>query len=139
MTPVRLSRLTAAAVVCIAGCSAPNRDLNVPDHVTRIEITGRSMDVLRRIDQPAKIAAILEFVRDHRSGWNTPLAGVPVGRLSAVFYNGKMCLGHFSVGPRFFETDLAGDFRSINASDSETTTFLSLVDMEGTSLNDPKT
>jgi hypothetical protein len=139
MTLVGLSRLTTAAVVCIAGCSAPARELSVPDHVTHVEITGRSMDVLRRIDEPTKIAAILDFVRDHRSGWNTPLAGVPVGRLSAVFYNGKTCLGHFSVGPRFFETDLAGDFRSINASDSETATFLSLVDMAGTPLNDPKT
>jgi hypothetical protein len=132
------ARFTCAALwlICVSASSASTRTLTLPSPITGVEVSGRSMDVFRRIDSPAKIAQIMRFVGERRSGWETPWAGVPVPRFQAVLYHGKTCMGHFGVGPRFFETDLAGDFRSRPATDSETEAFLNLIDMRGTRLND---
>jgi hypothetical protein len=70
--------------------------------VTRVDITDNSAKVFRRIETPAEVQRIVQFADDHKSGWHTPWAGVPVPSLHAAFYDGDRYVGHFGVGGGFF-------------------------------------
>jgi hypothetical protein len=134
MTPIGFSRLLVIAFV-FTGNYVYAATLTLPSRVTRVDVTDNNMHVIKRIDSQREISAIVAFVAQRRSGWIQPLAGVPVARLYADFYEGDRLVGHFGVGPGFFETSLAGDhFRSRGAAESETQAFLSLIGMERTEL-----
>jgi hypothetical protein len=125
--------ISALALIFAAGCER-GKSLTPPANVTLIKITGPNMRFILRIDNESKIAAIVKFVSEHRSGWTQPMAGVPVASYYAYFYNGDKVLGHFAVGGGFFETDLAGDFLSREATKSETDAFLALIGLQGARL-----
>jgi hypothetical protein len=134
MTLANASRFLLLAFVCSAACETAST-LTAPSGVTRVDVTGTNMRLVKRIDSPSDISAIVAFVSQNRDGWTQPMAGVPVARLYAYFYDGDRIAGHFGVGPGFFETDLAGDhFRSKDATKSECDTFLALIGMRGTQL-----
>ena len=118
-------------LVFAAGCER-GKSLTPPTNITRVNITGPNMRFILPIDTESKIAAIVKFVSEHRSGWTRPMAGVPVASYYAYFYDGDTVLGHFSVGQGFFETDLTGDsFRTREATTSETDAFLALIGLQG--------
>jgi hypothetical protein len=115
-----------------AGACEHAHTLRPPAHITHIDVMRRSIQLVKRIESQHDISAIVAFVSEHSSGWTEPLAGVPVAQIYAYFYDGDQVRGHFGVGPGFFESDLAGDFRSIGATRSETDRFLALLGMQGT-------
>jgi hypothetical protein len=125
--------VSALALIFAAGCER-GKSLTPPTNVTLIKITGPNKRFIMRVDNESKIAAIVKFVSEHQSGWTQPMAGVPVASYYAYFYNGDKVLGQFAVGGGFFETDLAGDFRSREATKSETDAFLALIGLQGVRL-----
>jgi hypothetical protein len=132
MTLGAASRLLVIIFIFASGCDRA-ATLTPPAHVTRVDVTDNNTHLIKRIDSQRKIDAIVKFVSQHRSGWTRPLTGVPVGQLYANFYNEDKFLGHFGIGPGFFETSLAGDlFRSRRASEPETHAFIVLLDVKDT-------
>src|SRR5439155_19396903 len=120
MIPIGVSRLLVIAFI-FAGDYGHAATLTPPSRVTRFDIIDNNRHVIKRIDSQREINALVAFVAQRRSGWIQPLAGVPVARLYADFYDGDELVGHFGVGPGFFETSLAGDqFRSRDAAKPET-------------------
>jgi|GEM_PF-3594987 hypothetical protein len=123
----------ALAIVFAAGCER-GKPLTPPANVTLIKITGPNMRFILRIDNESKIAAVVKFVSEHRPGWTRPMAAMPVATYYAYFYNGDKVLGQFAVGGGFFETDLAGDLLTKDATKSETDAFLALIGLQGARL-----
>jgi hypothetical protein len=123
--------MSALALIFAAGCER-GKSLTPPTNVTRINITGPNMRFILRVDNESKIAAIVKFVSEHRSGWTRPMASVPVAPYYAYFYDGDKVLGQFAVGEGFFETDLAGGSPlTREATKSETDAFLALIGLQG--------
>lgn len=105
--------------------------LTPPTSITRIDVIGSGEQVLKRIESSGDIQRISTFVAEHRAGWTQPWAGVPVPQIRVYFYDGDRYVGRFGAGPRFFESDLAGDlFCSLDAPDSEVHIFLALIGMQ---------
>src|SRR5690348_7480251 len=125
--------ISALALIFAAGCER-GKSLTPPTDVTLIKVTGPNKRFILRVDDQNKIAAIVKFVSEHRSGWTRPMAAVPVAPYYAYFCNGDKELGHFAAGAGFFETDLAGDFLTREAAKSETDAFLALIGLQGVRL-----
>jgi hypothetical protein len=109
----------------LGGCES---SVTVPPigNVTRIEIRDNSNVLISEINDKKQIHAIAEFADAHRSGWETPWAGVPVPAIVADLYDGKSFKGNIGVGPNFLETQRQGGFWSQRASRAEIKQFLDL-------------
>jgi hypothetical protein len=124
--------MRAAFAFCfvLAGCVTTERTLPALPSITRIDVTGTDMHVLRSISDYAAIAQVKEFVQEHRSGWRAPFPDTPVPRLHAYFYEGKELVVNLGVGPGFFETQYStGLWLSRSASQADETRFLQLIHM----------
>ena len=78
----------------------------------RIVVTIQSEAVGEPITDGAKIQALRVFVLSHSDGWSVPLAGPPIARLSARFYQGDRFLGDFGAGEGFAAAQGCGYFQT---------------------------
>ena len=132
-----MSRSTAfvclmSAALLFGGCRlvAPLASYPPLGAVARIEVKTGSIDgPMRVIDDPAEVARVVAFVDERRGGWggSADWVGVPVPQVSADFYSGSEFLGHFGVGPGFFECHRKGSFASQSCTESEERHFLELL------------
>lgn len=101
--------------------------------VTRIEVMDDGNRKLRVILALDHLQRVVEFVDGQREGWGrtNDWAGVPIPYLKAEFYNGTNFIGHFGVGPGFFECHRNGDFLSKGASEADCKRFLDLIGLPG--------
>lgn len=84
---------------------------------------------LGEISNAARIESIRRFINTRRSGWQVPLAGVPVPTLIANLYAGEQFIGHFGAGANFFECQREGGFYSRTANADELREFRKLVEV----------
>jgi len=140
-----MARLKRILIRCAVGCGGlilladtglaialqflPTRSYRPFVSATRIEVRGLRGGPTTHINDPARVHAITEFVNRFPDGWggSSGLLGVPVPALAADFYKKDEFLGHFGVGPDFFETQRDGSFDSRRANDADIRTFRQLV------------
>lgn len=120
-----LLTVTSSVVLFISGCGDnPCDHMNFEEfrNANRIEITDSLSNVLRKIQEPKEINALVEFAISHKSGWGTPWAGTPIASINANFYQGDNFLGDFGLGSNFLAAQGCGYFqsRSINYKDRAT-------------------
>lgn len=115
----------------LTSCSGPTRSFPSVGRLTRIEITDNHDRTIKIIEDERRIGKVIAFIDEHRTGWGTPLAGVPIPTTIANLYDGEEFRGHFGVGPDFFETQREGDFVSKPASEGERREFLDLIGVRG--------
>ena len=114
--------------VALAGSCAAAGDNPIPElsGITHIEVW-RGRQLVARISEPGRVAAIVAFANRLRSGWGKPWAGVPVGDARAVFYREQEVRGSLGVGVDFFETQRIGDFFARRAEPGEAVEFRKLL------------
>jgi len=118
-----------AALILFCGCGG----VSFPElkGVTRVEVRTNHDELIKEISDPAQLRRLAAFVNSRRSGWETPLRGVPVPRHVVNFYEGEQFAGHFGCGDSFFETqrDSRGFF-SRDATPEEVEEFRQLVGVD---------
>jgi len=128
MTVPNSAVCVALIVTCtsLAACGRSHTTAQLPK-VTRVEITDRNTQVLKRVENAAEISRIVSFVDQHRKGWMVPSGDIPIPRVHADFYDGPTFVAGFGVGRGFFETHRNGVFLSKTASESDQKKFLELI------------
>ena len=128
MTVPNSAVCVALMVACtsFAACGRSHTTAQLPK-VTRVEITDRNTQVLKRVENAAEISRIVSFVDQHRKGWMVPSGDIPIPRVHADFYDGPTFVAGFGVGRGFFETHRNGVFLSKTASESDQKKFLELI------------
>jgi hypothetical protein len=98
--------------------------------ITRAEVRTSHDKLIKEISDPEQIRELVAFVNDRRTGWGTPLAGVPVPRHVINFYEGSEFKGHFGWGEDFFGTHRDGGFFSREATPEEVAEFQRIVGLD---------
>jgi hypothetical protein len=80
------------------------------DETDTIVVTTNLNIPLQTVDDPETIEAVLDFVREHKTGWTVPAEGVPIARLRLNFYAGDRPLGNVGVGHGFLTALQFGSF-----------------------------
>jgi hypothetical protein len=82
--------------------------------ITRAEVRSRTAG-LGSITDSARIAALVTFVNQQRSGWSAPALGVPVGQVGVTLYREERVVESIFCGPGFLELRRGGQFYSKSA------------------------
>ncbi len=82
-----------------------------------ILVTNNLNQKIKAIDDPQTIQTVLDFVKEHHSGWTVPFEGVPVARLRLNFLAADVPLGNVGVDETFLTAHQLGTFWS-KASDA---------------------
>ena len=124
--------LSVASLASTAACQSSVPVPPFPDFgpAARVVVTGRgggdTLAVLSAPADSARIAALVRFANVRNSGWARPWYGVPVPRVTVLFF-GTEFQGSFGAGPNFFETQRSGDFASRAATPTEISEFTRLL------------
>jgi hypothetical protein len=136
--PKLLRPVSAIIVAALAGCSSPPNDFPPWNRVTRVEIIKTSSpkpDILKEIKDPDQVARIVAFANANRTGYREPWFGEPIPPIDVAFFDRRRYVGHFGVGPSFFEIHRGMiTFMSRPASAEEVHEILKLIDVDETAL-----
>ena len=116
--------LVALTLSVTSACSG--RSFPAVEGTTRVEVR-TNHDSLGTITHRERIAAILSFVNEHRTDWEQPWAGVPIGKLGVTLFRDREVQGSFTVVDGFFESQREGDFFSRDAQPEVIARFRSLL------------
>jgi hypothetical protein len=99
----------------VSGCvntECKNMGFERFQNTNRIEVTDNLGKVLRKIENPAEIKALVDFAMSYKSGWSTPWSGAPIALSRADFYQDDDFLGDFGVGSDFLSAQGCAYFQS---------------------------
>ncbi|HJU27842.1 MAG TPA: hypothetical protein VJ718_01650 [Candidatus Binataceae bacterium] len=102
----RRVRRFAVFALTLVGCASPPRDFPPWSRVTRVEVLRTDNphgDVLKEIRDPTQVARIVAFANENLTGYREPWFGEPLPAIDVAFYDRRRYVGHFGVGPEFFE------------------------------------
>jgi hypothetical protein len=92
-------------ILCLAGVSGcDQRAQKVPrvEGVTAIRVYGPGANPVTTIDDADRMARVVTFINQRRSGWHIPEADAPAPAVTAVLYGGDKAKYTFSAAPQYF-------------------------------------
>jgi len=117
-----------------AGCSSAPRDFPPWKRVTRVEVLKTDDprgDVVKEIRDPGQIARIVAFANANLTGYREPWFGEPLPAIDVAFYDRRRYVGHFGVGPEFFEIHRGSiTFMSRPASEQQVHEIMQLINVD---------
>lgn len=135
-----VSRLIAFPLMSIFGCSSPPRNFPPWRRVTRVEVLRTDKpdgDLIKEIRDPEQVARIVAFANDNLTGYREPWFGEPLPAIDVAFYDRRRYVGHFGVGPEFFEIHRGSiTFMSRPASEPQVREIMRLINIDDAVLND---
>jgi hypothetical protein len=126
--------LIAIPLTSVIGCSSPPRNFPPWRRVTRVEVLKTNNprgDLVKEIRDPEQVARIVAFANENLTGYREPWLGEPLPAIDVAFYDRRRYVGHFGVGPEFFEIHRGSiTFMSRPASERQVREIMQLINVD---------